>query len=319
MGSWRSRALGAAAGLLADAVVGEPPAAVHPVARFGQVMTVLERHAWRDGAVAGMGYAAAGIGGAAAAGVVLARLAPPGAATAVACATVTAGRMLARQAMEIAARLDGGDLDGARAVLPALVGRDPFGLDEKEIARAVVESVAENTVDAVVAPALWAAAGGPPAAFAYRAVNTLDAMVGHRTVRYERFGAPSARLDDAANWVPARITAAAVALCRPAAARALWQAVRRDAPRHPSPNAGVAEAAFAAALGVRLGGPSRYGGRLELRPPLGTGRPPEPGDIRRAVGLSRQVSAVVAGALVLAAHVPAVARRRTRRVREECR
>ncbi|HEX4866827.1 MAG TPA: cobalamin biosynthesis protein [Acidimicrobiales bacterium] len=113
------------------------------------------------------------------------------------------------------------------------------------------ESVAENTVDAVVAPALWAGLGGAAGALGYRAVNTMDAMVGHRSERYRRFGTPAARLDDAANWLPARVTA----------------------PAHPSPNAGVAEAAFAAALGVRLGGRSQYEERIEDRPRLGRGRP----------------------------------------------
>src|SRR5262249_41107178 len=156
---------------------------------------------------------------------------------------------------------------------------------EKEVARAAVESVAENTVDAVVAPALWAALAGAPGVLAYRAVNTLDAMVGHRSTRYARFGWASARLDDAANWVPARVTAALVAAARPARAAAIASAVRHQAPAHPSPNAGVAEAAFAAALGVRLGGRNAYGDRVELRPALGDGPPPAPADVARAVRL----------------------------------
>jgi adenosylcobinamide-phosphate synthase len=160
-----------------------------------------------------------------------------------------------------------------------------------------VESVAENTVDAVVAPALWAAALGAPGALGYRAVNTLDAMVGHRSDRYLRYGWASARLDDLAGWVPARVTAALVAAVRPPRAGAVWTAVRTQAPAHPSPNSGVAEAAFAAALGLRLGGENRYGDRVELRPPLGTGRPAERGDIARAVGLSRDVTLALAGGL----------------------
>ena len=126
----------------------------------------------------------------------------------------------------------------------------------------------------------------------YRAVNTLDAMVGHRSPRYERYGWASARLDDVAGWVPARVTAALVAAARPRSAAAVWTAVRTQAPAHPSPNAGVAEAAFAAALGLRLGGESRYGDRVEIRPPLGTGRPAEPADIARAVALARDVGAL---------------------------
>jgi adenosylcobinamide-phosphate synthase len=171
--------------------------------------------------------------------------------------------------------------------------------------------VAENTVDAVVAPALWALAFAAPGAVGYRAVNTLDSVVGHRDGRYRRYGWASARLDDAAAWVPARATAVLVALVRPGAVADIWDAVRHDAPAHPSPNAGVAEAAFAAALGRRLGGPSRYGDQVELRPPLGRGGPPETADIRRAVTLSRHVTAALVG--LLAVHAVAG------RVRSWCR
>jgi adenosylcobinamide-phosphate synthase len=167
------------------------------------------------------------------------------------------------------------------------------------MARAVVESVAENTVDAVVAPAWWAAVAGAPGALGCRAVNTMDAMVGHRSDRYLRYGWASARLDDAVAFVPARMTAVLVAMVRPRAASAIWRAVRTQAASHPSPNAGVAEAAFAAALDIRLGGVNHYGDRIEHRPALGTGRDVEPGDISRAVGLSNDVTAALAVALVL--------------------
>jgi adenosylcobinamide-phosphate synthase len=161
----------------------------------------------------------------------------------------------------------------------------------------VVESVAENTVDAIVAPALWAAAAGAPGVLAHRAVNTMDAMVGHRSARYERYGWAAARLDDAMAWVPARATAALVAAVRPSAAGEIWRTVRRDAPAHPSPNAGVAEAAFAAALGIQLGGLVRYGERVEDRPRLGEGRAVEAADIDRAVRLSDDVTLALTGAL----------------------
>ena len=207
-------------------------------------------------------------------------------------------------AASIEATLEQGDLAAARAQLPALVGREPSQLDEPEIARAVVESVAENTVDAVVAPALWAATAGAPGVFAYRAVNTLDAMVGHRSARYEHFGWASARLDDMAGLIPARVTAGLVVAVRPGAASRVARAVREDAPAHPSPNAGIAEAAFAAALGLRLGGTNRYGDRVERRPALGKGHTPRPGDIRAAVRLSRDVT----GALVALLVAPSVLR-----------
>jgi adenosylcobinamide-phosphate synthase len=141
--------------------------------------------------------------------------------------------MLTTEALAIEAELEAGNLDAARAALPALVGRDPSELGEDEIARAVVESVAENTVDAVVAPVVWAAVGGGVGALVYRAVNTMDSMVGHHGERYERFGWAAARLDDVVNWVPARLAAAIVALLRPSRAGEVWRAVREDAPGTP--------------------------------------------------------------------------------------
>ena len=195
----------------------------------------------------------------------------------VATTVTVGGRMLTTEALAIGAALDAGDLDGARGRLPALVGRDPSSLSADEVARAVVESVAENSVDAVVAPVFWGTAAGGIGALAYRAINTMDAMVGHHSDRFEQFGWASARLDDLVNWVPARVAAALVALLRPRRAREVWRAVRVDAPRHPSPNAGVVEAAFAAALDLRLGGVNRYGDRVEERAALGRGRAPDRG------------------------------------------
>lgn len=286
------RADAAALGVLADRVLGEPPDDLHPVAAFGRAMQAVERRLYSDERPAGVVHAAAGVAGAAAAGAVVR-------STTVATWSAVAGRALGEAATAVGAALVAGDLDGARALLPSLVGRDPTQLDADEIARAAVESVAENTVDAVVAPALWAAAVGAPGVLAHRAVNTMDAMVGHRNARYERYGWAAARLDDAAAWVPARATAVLVAACRPSSAAGVWRAVRRDAPAHPSPNSGVAEAAFAAALGIRLGGESRYGDRTELRPVLGDGRSPRVEDIGRAVRLSHDVGLAVAGSLVL--------------------
>jgi adenosylcobinamide-phosphate synthase len=304
-----SAPLASAVGLVADRVLGEPPAAVHPVAAFGRMMGRLETVMWSDSRPAGALYAAAGAGLGAAAGAALGQVLPtalsPGRpaalgrglpATALATWLVVAGRALGDEARAIGARLAADDLDGARRGLPALVGRDPDSLDAKGVARAVVESVAENTVDAVVAPACWAAAGGAAGAGFYRAVNTLDAMVGHRNARYERFGWAAARLDDAANWVPARLAGGLVAAVRPRRAREVLNAVVHP-PAHPSPNAGVVEAAFAAALGLRLGGDTVYAGRVDPRPAFGTGRPPEPADIEAAVRLSRDVTLALAALL----------------------
>ena len=173
------------------------------------------------------------------------------------------------------------------------------------MARATIESVAENTSDAVVAPLLWGAVAGPAGLLGYRAVNTLDAMVGHRSPRYARFGWAAARLDDLANLVPARVTALLAATHDPRPALRAW---RRDAPHHPSPNAGAVEAAFAGALGVRLGGVNRYGDEVQDRGFLGDGRAPEPSDIGQATRLAERVSLM---ALALAA-LAATARRRPR-------
>ena len=213
---------------------------------------------------------------------------------ALATTVAVGGRALRDAAREVDAALSAGDLEVARARLVSLVGRETRNLSASEIARAVVESVAENTVDAVVAPALWAASCGSAGALAYRAVNTMDAMVGHHSTRYENYGWASARLDDVANWLPARATAVLVALVRPAACRAVREAVRRQAPAHPSPNSGVAEAAFAAALGRRLGGRNHYGERVEVRPSLGWGPRARPSDIARSVRLSRDVATALA-------------------------
>lgn len=290
----RRRSLAVAAGLLADRILGEPPAEVHPVALFGRAMTALESRVWSDDIAPGALYAGVGVIG----GGVLGRILP---GTSVATATVVAGRELRRVASEVVGHLETGDLNSAKRVLPSLVGRDPSQLDTASVAAAVIESLAENTVDAVVAPALWALVAGAPGAFAYRAVNTMDAMVGHRSARYNRFGRVSARLDDVANWVPARLTAALFVLAVPGRRSAIASAVRRDASTHPSPNAGVSEAAMAGALGVRLGGTLQYGDRIEHRPTLGDGARPTPADARRAINVaSRAELAFGAGLMAVA-------------------
>ncbi len=283
------RLLGTAAGLLADRVLGEPPDVVHPVAAFGRLMTRAEDLVYRDDRLVGAAYAISGVATAFVAGAAAG-------STELAVGVSASGRMLRTTARDVADALDRDDLDAARATLPALVGRDPDALDADGITAAVVESLAENTVDAVVAPALYGAAVGAPGVAAHRAVNTLDAMVGHRSHRYHRFGWAAARLDDIAAFVPARITALLVCLNRPTRARHVVEAIRRDAPAHPSPNAGVAEAAFAGALGLELGGPTRYPDHLEDRPRLGRGPRPVTADIARAATLASQVEWTLVGA-----------------------
>ncbi len=198
--------------------------------------------------------------------------------------------------------LPGDDLDGARARLSHLCGRDATVLDAAGLARATVESIAENTSDAIVGPLVWGVVAGVPGLLAYRAVNTLDAMVGHRSDRYARFGWAAARLDDVVNVVPARLTAALTVTLAPLVGgrpRQASRAWRRDGHKHPSPNAGSVEAAFAGALGRTLGGPVTYAGRREDRPLLGDGPAPDVADIARASRLSAAVG-LVAGALAVA-------------------
>ena len=286
--------------VLADRILGEPPAAIHPVARFGQGMTRLEDLMWSDDRRRGALYTAAGVAAATAAGVAVAAATGRKVGLAGATYVAVAARALIQAAERVGADLEAEDLGAARRDLQALVGRDTSTLDEAGIVRAVVESVAENTVDAVTAPIFWALAGGAPAVAAYRAINTLDAMVGHRSPRYEKFGWASARLDDAANWLPARLTAVAVAAVRPSRAGRIRAAVRLQAGEHPSPNAGVVEAAFAAALGVELGGVNDYAGRAETRPRLGSGPPPTRRTIGEACRLSRHTTAAV---LIMAAAI----------------
>jgi len=321
-------AAGLAAGVALDALLGDPRRG-HPVAAFGRAAAALEARDYADSRPRGAAHAAACVLAVAAPAALLARRTrrrPPYevAAAALAVWAVTGARSLQHEAERIRVALATHDLQAARAALPSLCGRDPAHLDAGEMARAVVESVAENTSDAVVAPLLWGAVAGWPGLLAYRAVNTLDAMVGYRSSRYLRFGWASARLDDIANWVPARVTAALTIGCAPLVpqappptasaqrppakgrpahgpAVAALRSVLRYGNCHPSPNAGRCEAAFAGALGLRLGGTNVYGGITEARPGLGAGRAPEPDDIRRAIRLSRAVTVSATALAVLLA------------------
>jgi adenosylcobinamide-phosphate synthase len=303
-------AVGILGGAAADALLGDPRRG-HPVALFGRAAQAIQNRAYADSRLRGAGYVT---------GCVLAVTVPAAAAqhlargrpwlqaglTGGAVWTVTGGRSLMREAERIAAALEAGDLTGARAALPGLCGRDPAQLDEKELARAVVESVAENASDAIVAPLVWGVLAGLPGLTGYRAVNTLDAMVGYRSKTWARFGWGSARLDDVANWAPAGLTSLLAVVLAPAVGGSpatAWRTLRRYGARHPSPNAGRCEAAFAGALGVRLGGTNAYAGETEHRPVLGDGREPEPADIRRAVQLCRAVTIATTVAAAAAAAI----------------
>ncbi|MFE6785774.1 cobalamin biosynthesis protein [Streptomyces sp. NPDC057680] len=312
-------AYGAAAGLVVDLLIGDPRRG-HPVAAFGRAAAAVENRLHHDHRGWGALHTAVCAGSAVALGALAARTVRnrPAAAvalTAVSVWAVVGGTTLGREARAIGGALAAGDLDVARERLPHLCGRDPQSLDGPAMARAVVESVAENTSDAVVGALFWGAVAGVPGLLGFRAVNTLDAMVGHKSPRHRRFGWASARLDDVAGWPGARLTAvlATVAGGDPRGALRAWRA---DAAKHPSPNAGPVEASFAGALGIRLGGTLSYGGRVEHRPVLnGEGRAVEVADIDRAVRLSRRVTgltlaACVGGRLIIGALAASTRKRR---------
>ncbi len=287
-------AAGLALGSAADLAFGDPRRR-HPVAGFGQAAAALEARLWRDTRPAGTGYWLACVVPVTGLGVVADRATRSAPVTrtlltAVVTWAVLGGTSLGRAGTTMAQHLGDDDLPAARAHLSSLAGRDPSTLGEAELVRATVESVAENTSDAAVAPLVWGAVAGLPGLLAYRAVNTLDAMVGYRSPRYARFGWASARADDVANWLPARLTAAVTVVVAPlvgGSAREALRVWRRDGAAHPSPNSGRCEAAAAGALGVRLGGTNVYGSRVEQRPTMGDGQPPVRAAVARAVALSR--------------------------------
>jgi adenosylcobinamide-phosphate synthase len=302
----RGRPAGITAGYVADLVLADPRRG-HPVALFGLGAAALERLSYSDTRRAGVPHTGALLAALGVLGVAVERAAKSrgpawvAAATAAVSFVALGGTSLTRTGRQMTGLLEDGDVSVARQLLPSLCGRDPAVLDAAGLTRAALESVAENTSDAQVAPLMWAAVGGVPAVLVYRGANTLDAMIGNRSPRYVRFGWAAARFDDAANYLAARVTALLVVMCAPVVGGSPAGAVRawrRDAARHPSPNAGVVEASFAGALGVRLGGPTQYAHQLEIRPTLGDGPPPQVADLARAVRLSRAVQVVAAAVAV---------------------
>lgn len=300
-----ARPAGIAAGVLLDLALGDPRR-YHPVAGLGRLASALERRWYADDVAHGVAFTAVAAGTPAVVGALLERRVAGRPVlrflvTAAGTWCVLGGASLAREGEVMARLLESGDVAAARGRLGHLCARDPAGMSADQLARATVESLAENASDAVVAPLLWGAVAGLPGLLGYRAANTLDAMVGYRSARYRRFGWASARLDDVLNLVPARITGALVALVAPVvggSSSQSWRVLRRDGSRHPSPNAGRPEAAAAGALGVVLGGRNRYGDEVEERPVLGVGDPPQVRDVRRAVSLGRATTAAAASLAV---------------------
>lgn len=299
-----SRALGLILGFAADRVLGDPRR-YHPVAGFGQAASRLEARWYDDSRAAGTAYTGVLVGTATAAGAIAERLTRHRPilhtlVTAAATWTVLGARSLDREAEVMAGLLEEKDIPAARDRLSHLCARDATNLEADELARATVESLAENTSDACVAPLLWGGVLGVPGLLGYRAANTLDAMVGYKSAKYLNFGWAAARLDDVLNLLPAR----ACALLTGVAAGRLQQAVevwRRDAAKHPSPNAGPVEAAFAGALDLRLGGRNSYGDYQEDRGTLGDGPTPTVADVRRTAALARRVGVAAAGVAAILA------------------
>ena len=218
--------------------------------------------------------------------------------------TLVAQRSLHRHVANVADALDSGGTAAGRATVSHIVGRDTEVLDTAGVARAAIESLAENFSDAIVAPVLWMAIAGLPGAALYKAINTADSMIGHRTPRHAAFGWAAARLDDLVNLPASRLAAllliAAAALSKDASAGAAWRAMRCDAARHCSPNAGYPEAAMAGALGLSLAGPRVYGGERVEDAVMGDGRrDADAADIRRALALFRRADAILLALLAI--------------------
>lgn len=290
-----------AAALLLDALVGEPPEGFHPTVWMGRAISAYERRALRSKdprthRAAGVILAASLPALAFLSARALLGLAPRVLRPALEIALISTAlsmRGLATAAGSVRGELAGDGLDAARARVGQFVGRDTANLTTGGVCRAAVESVAENTGDGVVGPMLYGFLFGAPGALAYKAVNTLDSMVGYRHGPYLEFGRAGARLDDLANLVPARLTVLAAATASRSPAKTLTTALRYG-PLSSSPNAGYAEAAFAGALGLRLGGTNVYGGVARPGAVLGDGRAPAADDIGRAVALMRRLCVLLA-------------------------
>jgi adenosylcobinamide-phosphate synthase len=287
------------AGTALDWLVGDPPRPTHPAVVMGRVTSLLERLLWRAGPpvlqrLRGLGVTLLVVGGTLILSALVLRILGGGWLGDLVglwlLGTTFAARNLYDHALAVERRLRAADLPAARVAVGRIVGRDTLALTAREVARAAVESVAENTGDGVLAPLFFAVLGAAVAPFGltplaaatvlalgYKAVNTLDSMLGYRSDRYLHFGWASARLDDLANFVPARLAPLVVALAAPLAGGNPWAALQtalRDGRNHPSPNSGLLEAAYAGALGFSLGGPTVYAGVRHERRAIGHERLP---------------------------------------------
>jgi adenosylcobinamide-phosphate synthase len=288
-----------------DLLLGDPRR-LHPVAGFGTIASIVERRFYAPTRLRGALVAGGLVAGSAGLVELLARATSRRLCLLAVTWTATGGRTLRREAEAVTELVQRDELDAARFRLRSLCGRDAQGMPPQEIIRGVVESLAENTSDAVVAPLLWGALAGPAGVAAHRAANTLDAMFGHHTERYARFGWAAAHIDDVMGWPAARLTAALTAVLAPLFGGSTAQTlaiIRRDGRRHASPNAGLPESAFAGALGLRFGGRVIYQGEPETMPTVGDGEPPQIADVARTEHLSIAVGLAAALACAAAASV----------------
>lgn len=303
-----ARAAGLFVGLGIDTLIADPPNKAHPTAWFGRWAGWLEKHLYRDSVLAGLGYYLTALTPALAIGIVLdlwgaKRPRVRFATTALATWVAVGAKSLANEGETMATKLDWGDLAGARAQLPNLCGRKPNGLTEHELARATVESLAENTSDSALASLFWGSFGITPMLI-HRATNTLDAMVGNRSLRYEKFGKAAARADDILGLIPARLTGLIAVLAAPTVGGSVSQTARiilRDHAKHPSPNGGWCESAWAGALDVQLGGRNVYESGVEYRGLLNAGASRPAGRACRQAARLVKVVSWVAGGLCAAA------------------
>ncbi len=276
----------------------------HPVTWLGALISGLE-HRWNHGARRAKGVLLLLVvtGLATSLGAALQVVLPDGWAGVV-LGGILAWPLVALRAMhdhvaDVARPLAAGDLDAGRRAVAMIVGRDVTQLDEAGVARAALESLAENTSDGIVAPIFWGALLGLPGIAAYKAINTLDSMIGHRSERYRDFGWASARVDDLVNLIPARLTGLIFALV--GARRAAWACMWRDAPQHRSPNAGWPESAMAGALDVRLSGPRAYGSGITPEPWVNAAaRDPGAADVQRGLQVYARAMVLLAMGIAVA-------------------
>ena len=288
--------------LVVEAALGYPARLPHPINAVGQAITGLDgrwnrgNHRRLSGVLAVLLLINVGAG----VGLVIEHFATGWTGTIAIILIATTGlaqRSLHDHVAAVARPLLAGDLDQARTAVSLIVGRDTAALDASGITAAATETLAESFCDGVVAPALWFLAFGLPGLFAFKCISTADSMIGHLDDRYRDFGWASARTDDAMNWIPARV--AGVLIC--VAGGRGWRVMRRDAPKHLSPNSGWPESAMAGALGVQLGGGAAYDGEWIARAALGEGQCPVPRDLRRALSIYRRACLglwIITGALI---------------------